>query len=214
MKIEKLTENKIRVILSIEDVDTTDINFNSILNKTTITQNLFLEILEKAEKKLNFNTDGCKLLIELFSSIDDVLVFTITKYEPETLQDKQPNTKTLKKKNVVAKIKSINYSTKNIIYSFNTIEEFCELCSHISTLNNFKFANFSKNASLFLYNGTYYLLIKNINTQYKYINQFYSIASEFGKLLSPSKGFEGKLTEYGQIIIKRNAIDIGIKYFV
>lgn len=214
MKIEKLTENKIRVILSIEDVDTTDINFNSILNKTTITQNLFLEILEKAEKKLNFNTDGCKLLIELFSSIDDVLVFTITKYEPETLQDKQPNTKTLKKRNVIAKIKSINYSTKNIIYSFNSMEEFCKLCSHISTLNHFKFVNFSKNSSLFLYNGTYYLLIKNINTQYKYINQFYSIASEFGKLLSHSKGFEGKLTEYGKIIIKRNAIDIGIKYFV
>lgn len=214
MKIEKLTENKIRVILNIEDVDTNDISFNSILNKTALTQNLFLEILDKAEKKLNFNTDGCKLLIELFSSIDDVLVFTITKYEPEVLQDKQSNTKNVKRRNVTAKMKSIDYSNKSIIYSFNSMEEFCELCSHINTLKHFKFASFSKNTSLFLYNGTYYLIIKNINTQYKYINQFYSIASEFGKLLSSSKSFEGKLVEHGSVIIKRNAIDIGIKYFV
>ncbi len=214
MKIEKLTENKIRVILNIEDVDTTDINFNSILNKTTINQKLFLEILDKAEKKLNFNTDGCKLLIELFSSIDDVLVFTITKYEPEMLQDKTSNTKYIKTKRVTARIKAINYSNKHIIYSFNSMEDFGQLCSHLTALKYFKFANLSKNASLFLYNGTYYLIIKNINTQYKYINQFYSIASEFGKPLSPSKGFEGKLIEYGKVIIKRNAIDIGIKYFV
>ncbi len=214
MKIEKLTENKIRVILNIEDLDKTDINLNSILDKTALNQNFFLEILDKAEKNYDFHTDGCKLLIELFSSIDGVFVFTITKYETETSINKKSSSKNVKRKTVTAKVKSNNYFNKNVIYSFNNLEEFCELCSYINTLKNFDFANFSKNASLFLYNGTYYLLIKNININYKYTSQFYSIISEFGKLLPPSKSFEGKLVEHGSVIIKRNAIDIGIKYFV
>lgn len=214
MKIEKLTENKIRVIIKTEEFKDSDVDFNSILEKTTLTQNLFLEILDKAEKKFNFHTDGCRLLIELFSSVDEVLVFTITKYEVQNTKDIQPYNKTIKKKNVTPKIKSIDYSNKQIIYAFNNIEEFCNFCSHINTLKEFKFKEFSKHASLFLYNNTYYLVIKKINIKYKHTNSFYSLALEFGKLLSTTENFESKLIEHGNIIIKRNAIDIGIKYFV
>lgn len=214
MKIEKLTENKIRVILKTEEFENSNMDFKSILEETILTQNLFLKILDKAEKKFDFCTDGCKLLIELFSSIDDVLVFTITKYKIQNTKRIQSHTKNIKKKNVTPKIKSINYSTKQLIYAFNDVEEFCNLCNQINTLKHFKFKDFSKYTSLFLYNDTYYLIIKNINIKYKYINSFYSLASEFGKLISATENFENKLIEYGKIIIKKNAIDIGIKYFV
>lgn len=48
-------------------------------------QNLFFEILERAEEELDFHTDGYKLLIEAFSSSDEKLVFTITKYLPSII---------------------------------------------------------------------------------------------------------------------------------
>ena len=54
MKIEKLTENKIRVIVSTEDLIKTNTDLNSIMAKAIESQKLFLEILSRAEKKLIF----------------------------------------------------------------------------------------------------------------------------------------------------------------
>ena len=77
----------------------------------------------------------------------------------------------------------------------------------------FELKDFSKHSSLFFYNNTYYLVIKKINLNYEHTGSFYSILSEFGKLLSVTDNFENKLLEHGNIIIKKNAIGIGLKYF-
>ena len=211
MKIEKLTENKIRVIVNTEDLKENDIDFNLLMNKSMETQNLFFEILERAEEELDFHTDGYKLLIEAFSSSDEKLVFTITKYLPKEIQK---NSETPKKKKLAVKRKSIDFSNKQIIYSFNTFEEFCNFCSFINNNSNINVTKISKNISLYFYNDTYYLALRNVNTSYANIKLFYATALEFGKILSPSKSFENKLIEHGEIIIKKNAIQTGIKYFV
>ena len=85
MKIEKLTENKIRVIVSTEDLIKTNTDLNSIMAKAIESQKLFLEILSRAEKEVDFHTEGCKLLIEAFSSIDDFTFFYATQigHNPE-----------------------------------------------------------------------------------------------------------------------------------
>ena len=210
MKIEKLTENKIRVIVNTEDLKENDIDFNLLMNKSMETQTLFFEILERAEEELNFHTDGYKLLIEAFSSTDEILVFTITKYLPK---DTPNNSESTKKKKVYAKRKYINFSNKQIIYSFESFDEFCNFCICINNYNKFSATKLSKNICLYLYNNTYYLVIKNANTAYEYIKSFHSIASEFGKLLSSTKNFENKLSEHGKLIMKKNAIETGIKYF-
>ena len=36
--------------------------------------------INKAEKDFGFKTENCKLLIEAYSSIEDVFILTITKY--------------------------------------------------------------------------------------------------------------------------------------
>ena len=194
MKIEKLTENKIRVIVNTEDLKENDIDFNLLMNKSMETQNLFFEILERAEEELDFHTDGYKLLIEAFSSSDEKLVFTITKYLPKEISN---TLETPKKKKLAVKRKSIDFSNKQIIYSFSSFEEFCNFCSFINNNSNIN-----------------YLALRNVNTSYANIKLFYAIALEFGKILSPSKSFENKLIEHGEIIIKKNAIQTGIKYFV
>ena len=211
MKIEKLTENKIRVIVNTEDLKENDIDFNLLMNKSMETQNLFFEILERAEEELDFHTDGYKLLIEAFSSSDEKLVFTITKYLPKEISN---TLETPKKKKRAVKRKSIDFSNKQIIYSFSSFEEFCNFCSFINNNSNINVTKISKNISLYFYNDTYYLALRNVNTSYANIKLFYAIALEFGKILSPSKSFENKLIEHGEIIIKKNAIQTGIKYFV
>ena len=81
MKIEKLTENKIRVIINSQDLKDNHIDLHTLMTKTLENQSLFFDMLSKAEQVVGFYTDGCRLLIEAFSFADDIFVFTITKYE-------------------------------------------------------------------------------------------------------------------------------------
>ena len=66
MKIEKLTEDKIRVIMDFKDIK---LDKNDFFENMVDSQGIFIDILEKAEKEVDFHTEGCKLLIEAFSTL-------------------------------------------------------------------------------------------------------------------------------------------------
>lgn len=203
MKIEKLTENKIRVIIHSEELGLNNMNVHNIITTAIETQDIFSDILKKAETEVDFHTDGCKLLIEALSSLEDILVFTITKYSPDS---------DLKKKKLIAKRKSFDKARNHIVCRFENFDTFCEFCNAMKCIkfNNHKLA---KNTILYLWKDTYYLILKNVVTEYENINLFYSTLSEFGKLLSFSNNFEYKLLEHAKVIIRKNAIDVGMKYF-
>ena len=210
MKIEKLTENKIRVIIGLDDLRKNNTDIHSLFTKAINSQGLFFDILKRAEKEVDFNTEGCRLLIEAFSSSDDILVFTITKYHPEDLK---ASTDEIKKKKLIAKRKTFNVQNKQAIYAFENFDNFCNFCCSINSIKKLDIKKLSKNTVLYLYNNTYYLVLKNINTDYENINMFYSTISEFAKLSSFSSNFSNKLFEHGNTIIKKDAINIGIRYF-
>lgn len=209
MKIEKLTDNKIRVIVNPIDLNIEKVDMNLIINKALEYQNFFSKILEQAKEEVNFDTTNCKLLIEAFSISDDILVFTITKYSSNEKTSNIDNTK----KKLVAKRKPINIAKKNLICKFQTFDEFCDFCNCICNLKSFDINQLSKNISLYLYHDTYYLVINNINVTYENIKTFYNIIPEFSLYNNFSSNFQNKLIEHGKIIINKNAIEIGIKYF-
>ena len=212
MKIEKLTENKIRIIIKPEDLPNNEIDMASLFSSSAVeTEKLFFKMLEKAEKELNFHTEGCKLLIEAFSSSDDILVFTITKYIPV---ENDSNLTPIPKRRLTVKRKSVNLIQKHGIYEFDDFETFCDFCNCLNKIHEFNATKFAKNVSLYLYNNTYFLVVKNIDTNYKFLNRFYSSVSEFSRLSSYSASFENKLLEHGKIIMRKNAIGLAIEYFV
>ncbi len=205
MKIEKLTENKIRIIinsLDLKELKDFNIDPKAIFSRTIDSQGFFLDILEKARVELGFNTDGCKILVEAFSNSDEYIVFTITKYA---------DSKSTSRKQPIVKRKTIDLDAKKAIYKLDDFDVFCDLCTYLN--NNFdNTVKISKQSSLYLYNNKYYLLIKNVNRTI--LKDFYVATSEF---LSPSNysySFENKLLEHGKAIIRTNAICTGIKYFV
>lgn len=209
MKIEKLTENKIRIIVNPSDLKVKDLDLHLMMDKTFEGQNFFADMLEQAKKEVGFNTDGCKLLIESFTS-DDILIFTITKYSLQEIK----NNKSVSKNKLIVKRKTFNTSNKQALYQFKTFDEFCNFCECLSKNIDFDIKKLSKNISLYLYHNTYYLLVKNIDTSYRRVKTFYYIANEFSSPLTFSLAFENKLIEHGKVIMKKNAITTGIKYFV
>lgn len=205
MKIEKLTENKIRVIIHSDEFGLNNVNIHNLMTKAIETQDIFSNILKMAEKEVGFYTDGHKLLIETFSSLEDIFVVTITKYLSDT---------NAKKKKLIAKRKSFGKINEPAICQFESFDAFCEFCYALKSIHRFDSSKLAKNIALYLWKDTYYLVLKNVVANDESINLFYSTLSEFGKLLSFSNSFECKLLEHGKILIKKNAIKVGINFFV
>lgn len=205
MKIEKLTDNKIRIILNTDDLLEKNIDVKSLINNTDIAQDLFKQILKCAEKEVGFVVADSKLLIEAFVSSEGFFVITFTKFKSDI-----KNTSN-KKSKLKVKRKTLYPSCKNVAFMFNNFEEFCNFCTY---LNNINFTTkLAKKIILYEYNSRYYLVLSNITDTID-ISPFYTAISEFAKIVSDSTNFECKLLERGKIIFKNNAIENGIKYFV
>ncbi len=202
MKIEKITNNKIRIILNIEEISSNNLDLKDFINNDPKTHKFFLDILNKAEKDFGFYTKDCKLLIEAFSSLDEVCVFTITKFS------------TKKKKTTLKLKKQANKSfTSYAVYKFDSFDEFCGLCELLNK-SNLPITNICKKISLYLYNDTYYLIFSKLNLSYRSFKKLFSIISEFATAIPKPFHFDAKIIEFGKPIIKQNALKTGIKYFV
>ena len=75
MQIEKLSENKIRILLNMDDLKEKNIDFHSFMSNSIESQDLFYEILDKAEKEVGFKTEDCKLIIEALFTPNRKLYF-------------------------------------------------------------------------------------------------------------------------------------------
>lgn len=203
MKIEKITDNKIRIILNLEDLQAKNIDLHSLMSNSIDSQSLFVDMLDEAEKTIGFYTKDSKIMIEAVASSDGIFIFTITKVEDEASR----------KRPVRIKRKSTNMDVKNVIYKFETFDEFCSFCSYANKEFSYGLKGLAKNSALYLYSNTYFLTISDINLDFANLKRFYTAISEFATLVPCPDGFESKLHEYGRPIMKRNAICRSIEYF-
>ena len=129
MKIEKITENKIRIFVNNEEIKKRNIEYSTIFSKNTESQLFLLELLNCAKNQVGFNTDGYKLLIEGFSSPDKDFVFIITKYLDKSYLSSNSNIK----KCVKIRKSNLNIVNSNNTYVFEDFESFCNLCNRINS---------------------------------------------------------------------------------
>lgn len=205
MKIEKLTDNKIRIIINIDEI--AQHKAQSQKQSKNEDTALFNLILQEAEKQVGFNVKGCKILIDVFSLAEDYVVFTLTKCKNDITLD------TSIKKLKFKRRSPHDASAENAIYKFATFDEFCNFCTYCATTKLSSLKKFAKSISLYEYKNYYYLVLLNINKGFEYIDLFYTSISEFSNWISDSLVLKSKLEEHGKVIFKTHAIQNGIKYF-
>ena len=183
MRFEKLTNSKIRIIFSSEDMISNNVSVQNFLTDKSISQRILQSILLEAEKEIGFKTDNSKLLVEALSS-DGGFIFTITKlssYDDLSL---------------------VNNSIK--IFKFENFDNFLDLCTYLQNMN----ITYSKDFSLILYNNSFYLYI--FNSDLSISSSFFNILIEFSDSIKYLAKLDGCLYEYGKIIFNKNAICKGI----
>ena len=205
MKIEKLTEDKIRITLNLEDLESKNIDFHSFMANSPETQHLFLEMLDKVEKEIGFVTKNYKLSIEAVATQTGHFILTITRLL-------EHNNELHKKVHIKRKL--VNTACPVLVYQFDDFDNLCLLCEFIKHNKHFyEIISSFDNISLYYYNN-YYLLFTNIYLDIQTVKNISAILSEFGKYVHNSNLFEKKLKEFGTAILPHHAIDMLIDKFI
>ena len=207
MKLEKLNDDKIRITLNSDDLKENNIDFHTFMSNPIESQDLFFNVLDKAEKELGFVTDDYKIMVEALAMSNGNFVLTVTRIEPEKGRT------TYRKKKINIKRKNFVTDTKKAIYSFNSFDEFCSFCTFLnnSVLKNVN--DFVDSISLYEYNKKYYLVFSNLHMNNNLLKSFCSSITEFAIFVEHSDLFETKLLEYGTLVMKDKAIDIALSHF-
>ena len=211
MKFEKLGENKIKITLSIEDLEEKDISFHDFMSNSIETQDLFLDMLAEAEEKIGFKTRNCKIKIEALAMTEDDFVLTVTRILPDSSK-KYLYISRPKKPKIRRKVNKI--STSCLVYKFNSFDDYCNF---IECLIHNKLSDANKVAEkiyVYLYNTSYYLVLLKLNTEYKKLSTFYTTITEFGTYVTNSDLVLSRLNESGMLFIKSNALKKGFSYFL
>jgi negative regulator of genetic competence, sporulation and motility len=180
MKFNKITNNQIQILFSLEDMKSHNVSAETFLSDNDTFQNIIQTILLEAEKQVDFKTENCKLMLESIIAPDGGFVFTITKFFPYCYNSDMKNSAILKLEN---------------------LDDFLHLCTYISNINNLDHLDWiSHKFSLFYYDSQYYLYIVNTNSDLS--NSLLNILVEFGELIPHSAYLDGALHEYSKIVFK------------
>lgn len=201
MKIEKLTDNKIRVTFSIQELEKQNIDYHSFMSNSIENRYIFSALLSQAKEEFNFNTDNARISVDTFELSDGNFIVTITKFS-------------IKKKKVSLRRKLNNLHNNSCIYKFSNIDNFCDFCIFLQTSSPHIIQILENKNSLFKINDEYFFTINNLNFTYTDISILSSYISEFATFINNSNSLISKLIENSKCIIKNNAINTCLSFFV
>lgn len=187
MKIEFLTQNRVRVFLTPEDMKRYHIEFDLLDGFDDYTQNVIVQLVDKVKKEGEFDISTGKLFVEVFPNAGKGCVFYLTLLPFDKQAPKNPKIKKVFEEFFVYQFQSINHLVA---------------CSK-GLLRNYK-SRINK-SSLFLHNNkTYYLRVCPSQTPMKDMQIH---MDEFGSLFGSENLHNAFLNEHCKLLIKDTAIE-------
>lgn len=196
MRVEKINENKVKIILTLEELENRKISLSDLENNSSLARELFLDLIEENNLDEDFKLNDSQLLIEATSDTENLFEITITKLDLNISNsaNKYNDVKSSKKRKTI-------YKASSNIFIFNTMDMVLELASNLKNQDLF----FGRN-TLYRLDNKYFLIFskssiknKNFMKTFAFINE-YSSNSMFDPL------FETSIKERADLIIKNNAI--------
>jgi len=198
MKIEKINDNKIKITLSARDLEERNLDFQALRYNSPEAQNLFWDMIKRAETEHGFVASNCQLFIEAASIMDGNFIVTITKMNDVRSLPTLPFNKP---KGTAIKVKKKQVNNANAIICFNKIDDLYDALLMQSLPLNI-------NTKFYEYNGRYYLVIKPTMVQLQDFKRLVTMLSEFGNLERDFNYIESKLLEYGNELISKDALEV------
>jgi adapter protein MecA 1/2 len=208
VKIEKINDSQIKIILNQADLKHRDIKISELAYGSKKAQELFRDMMEKAFEEYGFDADNVPLMIEAVPLSVDSIMIIVTKVEnPDEIDKKlsafrpKSNARTFKKKSSVEEEQMEPCSIT--IYSFNKLDDVIDVSIRLYPL-------YCGVNSLYkdIENKKYFLVLHKNYFYNANPNQVESILSEYGNKHVSSPLSEGFLAEHGELMIQDKAIEV------
>lgn len=207
MRIEKINDNKIKVMIDAAEAKAWNISFKNISENTPRVQEMFWAAMRLAEKNVDFSVDGAQLFVEAVEADDDEDGFgmLITKVcskdelknavENCSYQGRVKQTQMKRKQSVRA---------QRYIYRFRDFET---VCAAVEELREF----YAGESTLYKCEGAFYLYL--IPSNPALFSDAEAGLLEFASSMRNTLYMHGRLNEYGEKMIAKNAVEVMQEYF-
>lgn len=190
MKLERLSNNKIKIFFTFDDLFDRGVTKEEIRGNSLKVHKLFQDMVEEACDELDFDMSG-SIAIEIISLQSQGLVIIVTKDEEDTLTDEED----------YLNLKVKMDDCPHILFFFHDIEDVIQLCYRL-------FLKDISVSSLYIYDEHYYLLIEEV--QEDLFDAISSLVSEYGRASTLTLF---RMNEYGKCLIAQDAITTLTGYF-
>ncbi|MBQ9757434.1 MAG: adaptor protein MecA [Clostridia bacterium] len=204
MRIERLSENKIKIVVEAEDVRAWNVDLKNFTDHTPEAQNMFHHVLRLAERDLDFRVEKAQLMVETATADNNGFVLVVSKLENEKEFAEALVSAGKRIKQVEFKIRRRPGRQMLRIFRFGDFEA---LCSGVREI----FQEYIGESRLMKYQGEFFLELSPADTfgLFKMENTL----SEFAEKVKDPVIFKGVLGEHGLLMIEKNAVECIARYF-
>ena len=207
MELIKVNSQKLKIILTPDDMRELDITNESLDYGTPQTRRVFKYLLEKARDETGFNVNDDSLYIQIFPSTDGGCEMFLSKKSRLLPEPEQYGTY-LKKKYTLP-YDNINESRSFIAQSSN-LENIIKLCARM------KENGFAGKSSLYIYKQEYYLIIRfakrypSFSKELKCMDEDcdFSFMSEYADIYYANELPLLYISEHAKPLLKEKAVEL------
>ena len=195
MELLRIGEEKLKIILSSEDLLSFEIEASELDYANTETKRMLWEILHRAKQSVGFDTDGHRVLVQLYPSRDGGCEMFVTKLGAD--HEKEVNLLPLcPKKSRTAKEAHGRLGA----FSFATLSDLLSVCRRLYALGH-------KSLSEVYYSDDerYFLFLDGLDATGYFAVDEYSFLYEYGSS-EPTETARAMLSEHGRAVCEEHAV--------
>ena len=205
MEIIMISECKLKVMLGEDDLKQFEIKADQLDYSNTETKRMFWDILNRAKHQTGFDTDGQRVLVQLYPSKQGGCEMFVTKIGllySDHIEETSEYDHEAKSNKVYRNKKEITHFAVSSAFGFNTMKSTIEVCRRLCDLG------YIGESSVYICdNGKKYLFLSDIyGDEAETFNEF-SFILEYASAEDPKKlGY--LMSEHGRLIIEGDAVSM------
>jgi adapter protein MecA 1/2 len=195
MKIERLSQDKIRIFLTFDDLLERGIQKDDMWREIPKVHELFSEMMDQAYSELGFDASG-PLAVEVFALPAQGMVVIVTRgkmnsHEAERSSEDDDTDDEIYEMEVTLEQSDV------VMYSFREFEDVISVCKQLQS------SALTEDGRLYSYNGKYILALEPALIDSSRHNAVIALLAEYGEATSVTYAM---LEEYGKVIMSEAAV--------
>ena len=199
MKIEKISDDTIKVTVFLADMIKWNVSYDTLLPKDPDSSEMFWDIIHRATEETGIKFENCRLVIEAMQKDKDSFILLITKKNLSEKEQKKPTRYKYQNKN-----KKTGDKQSVLVYSFKGIEEVTAFAKN----NLYYCFLFDGKNSIYRVDNEIKLVVEIIPELKEYVASFNDRVCEYANIMRASYLYSAYLKEHIKPILENNALKI------